>query len=95
MKITKTKLKQLIREAMEDTGESGDAISTFFANNQPPDDSAYLVYELDVFARMVGMEEQAVGDAIHNASDPDVPYVMGIRDVEGEPHVFIRNRHNV
>ena len=98
MKITKSKLKQLIRESLE---EYGDAISTFFANNQPDDSNAYLVYELDVFANMIGEPPsfEAVDLAIDNASDPDVPRLIAIRDVEGingrEPHVFIKNRGNV
>lgn len=97
MKITTTKLKQLIRESMEDMyqGAEEDAISAFFADNQPDNDDAFLVYELDTFAKMVGMPEDEVDGAIDAASDPDVPYAMSIRDVEGEPHVFIKSRHNV
>ena len=93
MKITKSKLKKIIKEVAAEFGE--DAISTFFANNQPDNDDAFLVYELDTFANMVGMSEGEVDGAIDAASDPDVPYAMSIRLVEGEPHVFIKSRHNV
>ena len=81
--------------AFHHLGGGEDAISAFFADNQPDNDDAFLVYELDIFAKMVGMSEGEVDGAIDAASDPDVPYAMSVRDVEGEPHVFIKSRHNV